>query len=224
LRSRVARILFVAGLAAAAGVAFATHASALALLLAAAAMLAGAAAWLDGGPQSAKEVTMIATLAAAAAAGRVLLAPIPDVQPLTDIAIITGVALGARAGIGVGATAAFVSNFFLGQGLWTPWQMLAWGGCGAAGAILAPLLRRRIPFAITCFVLGYAYGFVLDLWNWYGFYPHTWAAFLARQAAGFPFDTAHATGNLALALAAGPELRRLLERYGKRLRTEIIWA
>ncbi len=224
MRSRVARILFVAALAAAAGVAFATHASALALLLAAAALLAGAAAWLDGGPQSAKEVTIIATLAAAAAAGRVLLAPIPDVQPLTDIAIVTGVALGARAGIGVGATAAFVSNFFLGQGLWTPWQMLAWGGCGAAGAALAPLLRRRIPFAVTCFVLGYAYGFVLDLWNWYGFYPHTWASFLARQAAGFPFDTAHATGNLALALAAGPELRRMLERYGKRLRTEVVWA
>jgi energy-coupling factor transport system substrate-specific component len=224
LHSRVARILFVVGLAAAAGVAFATHASALALLLAAAALLAGAAAWLDGGPQSAKEVAIIATLAAAAAAGRVLLAPVPDVQPLTDIAVVTGVALGARAGIGVGATAAFVSNFFLGQGLWTPWQMLAWGGCGAAGAVLAPLLRRRIPFAITCFVLGYAYGFVLDLWNWYGFYPHTWASFLARQAAGFPFDTAHATGNLALALAAGPELRRLLERYGKRLRTEIVWA
>ncbi len=224
MHSRAARILFVAGLAAAAGVAFATHASALALLLAAAALLAGAAAWLDGGPQSAKEVAIIATLAAAAAAGRVLLAPVPDVQPLTDIACVTGVALGARAGIGVGATAAFVSNFFLGQGLWTPWQMLAWGGCGAAGAVLAPLLRRRIPFAITCFVLGYAYGFVLDLWNWYGFYPHTWASFLARQAAGFPFDTAHATGNLALALAAGPELRRLLERYGKRLRTEIVWA
>jgi energy-coupling factor transport system substrate-specific component len=224
LLSRIARILFVTGLAAASSVAFLTHASALALLLAAAALLAGAAAWLDGGPQSAKEVTMIATLAAAAAAGRVLLAPIPDVQPLTDIAIVTGVALGARAGIGVGATAAFVSNFFLGQGLWTPWQMLAWGGCGAAGAALAPLIRRRIPFAITCFLLGYAYGFVLDVWNWYGFYPHTWAAFLARQAAGFPFDTAHAVGNLALALAAGPELRRLLERYSKRLRTEVVWA
>lgn len=224
MRSRIARVLFVAGLAAAASVAFATHASALALLLAAAALLAGAGAWLDGGPQSAKEVTMIATLAAAAAAGRVLLAPVPDVQPLTDIAIVSGVALGARAGIGVGATAAFVSNFFLGQGLWTPWQMLAWGGCGAAGAALAPLLRRRIPFAVTCFVLGYAYGFVLDFWNWYGFYPHTWASFLARQAAGFPFDTAHALGNLALALAAGPELRRLLERYGKRLRTEVVWA
>ena len=224
MRSRAARIAFVVSLFAAAGVAFATHASALALLLAAAALIAGAATWLDGGPQSAKEVTVIATLAAAAAAGRVLMAPVPDVQPVTVIVVATGVALGARAGIGVGAAAAFVSNFFLGQGLWTPWQMLAWGGCGAVGALAAPLLRRRIPFAVTCCLLGFAFGFVLDIWNWYGFYPHTWPSFVARQATGLPFDVAHATGNLALALAAGPELRRLLERYGRRLKTEIVWV
>jgi energy-coupling factor transport system substrate-specific component len=218
------RKVFLIVLASSAGVAFATHSSALALFLAAAALLAGAAAWLDGGPDSAKEIAVIATLAAAAAAGRVLLAPVPDVQPVTDLAVITGVALGARAGIGVGATAAFVSNFFLGQGLWTPWQMLAWGGCGAAGALLAPLLRRRISLAVACCILGFAYGFVLDLWNWYAFAPHTWASFIARQAAGLPFDIAHASGNLALALAVGPEVRRMLERYGKRLRTEVVWA
>jgi energy-coupling factor transport system substrate-specific component len=211
-------------LVASAAVAFATHASALALLLAAIALLLGAATWLDGGPDAAKEIAVVATLAAAAAAGRVLLAPVPGVQPVTVIAVLAGVTLGVRAGVGVGATAAFVSNFFLGQGLWTPWEMLAWGGCGAVGALLAPLLRRRIPLAIVCFLLGYAYGFVLDLWNWYGFYPHTWASFLARQATGFPFNTAHALGNAALALAAGPELRRMLERYGKRLRTVIVWA
>jgi energy-coupling factor transport system substrate-specific component len=211
-------------LVASAAVAFATHASALALLLAAIALLLGAATWLDGGPDAAKEIAVVATLAAAAAAGRVLLAPVPGVQPVTVIAVLAGVTLGVRAGVGVGATAAFVSNFYLGQGLWTPWEMLAWGGCGAVGALLAPLLRRRIPLAIVCFLLGYVYGFVLDLWNWYGFYPHTWASFLARQATGFPFNTAHALGNAALALAAGPELRRMLERYGKRLRTVIVWA
>jgi hypothetical protein len=27
-----------------------------------------------------------------------------------------------------------------------------------------------------------------------------------------------------IVLVAGPELRRLLDRYGKRLRTEIVWA
>jgi energy-coupling factor transport system substrate-specific component len=205
---------FVLALAGSAAVAFVTHASALALLLAAAALLLGAATWLDGGPDSAKEIAVIATLAAAAAAGRVLLAPVPDVQPLTDIAVLSGVTLGLRAGVGVGATAAFVSNFFLGQGLWTPWQMLAWGGCGAAGALLAPVVRARIPLAVLCFALGYGYGF----------YPHTWPSFLARQATGFPFNTAHAIGNAALALVAGPELRRMLERYGKRLRTVVVWA
>jgi energy-coupling factor transport system substrate-specific component len=218
------RSLFVAAFVASAAVAFVTHASALALLLAAAALLLGTVALLDRGPDSSKDVAVIATLAAAAAAGRVLLAPVPDVQPVTDMVVISGITLGLRAGIGVGMTAAFVSNFFLGQGLYTPWQMLAWGACGAVGALLAPLLRGRISLAVACFVLGYAYGFVLDVWNWYAFFPHTWASFAARQVTGFPFNTAHAIGNAALALAAGPELRRMLGRFGKRLRTEVVWA
>ena len=212
-------------MAAASAVAFATHASALALLLAAVALLAGAATWLDGGPQSC-EGDRRHRDARRRRRGRPRAAGADSRRAAGDgdRRRRRGVALGARAGIGVGATAAFVSNFFLGQGLWTPWQMLAWGGCGAVGALLAPLLRRRIPFAVACCVLGFAFGFVLDLWNWYAFYPHTLAAFIARQAAGFPFDVAHASGNLVLALAAGPELRRMLERYGRRLKTEVVWA
>jgi len=33
---------------------------------------------------------------------------------------------------------ALVSNFYLGQGAYTPWQMLAWGGCGLLGGLAAP--------------------------------------------------------------------------------------
>jgi energy-coupling factor transport system substrate-specific component len=64
----------------------------------------------------------------------------------------------------------------------------------------------------------------MDLWEWYSFFPHTWAALTVQMARGFPFDLAHAIGNAALALAAGPELRRVLERYDRRLRTEVVWA
>jgi hypothetical protein len=35
---------------------------------------------------------------------------------------------------------------------------------------------------------------------------------------------AHAVGNVILVLAAGPELRRVLERYERRTRVEIAWA
>ena len=166
----------------------------------------------------------MATLAAAAAGGRVLFAAIPGVQPVTVIAVAAGAALGARAGFGVGALAALASNFFLGQGPWTPWQMLAWGGCGVVGALAAPLVRRRVPFALLCFVLGFAFSGLMDVWEWYSFYPHTWAALTVQLGRGFWFDAAHAIGNVVIALIAGPELRRLLERYGRRMRTEISWA
>ena len=196
----------------------------LSLLLAALALVIGGAAWLETGPASAKELAIIATLGAVAAAGRVLFAAVPGVQPVTVIAVAAGAALGMRAGIGVGAIAAFASNFFLGQGIWTPWQMLAWGACGAAGALLAPILTRRVPFALVCFVLGFAFSAVMDVWEWFSFFPHTWEAFALQMARGFPFQAAHAVGNLLIAFAIGPELRRVLERYGRRLHAEISWA
>ena len=196
----------------------------LSLLLVAGALLVAGTAWLEPGLGTSKTLALVATLAAAAAAGRVLFAAVPGVQPVTVIAVAAGAALGARAGFGVGALAALVSNFFLGQGPWTPWQMLAWGGCGVVGAVAAPLVRRRLPFAALCFVLGFAFSGLMDVWEWYSFYPHTWAALTVQLGRGFWFDAAHAIGNVVIALIAGPELRRLLERYGRRMRTEISWA
>jgi energy-coupling factor transport system substrate-specific component len=197
----------------------------LSLLLVAVALLALGIAWLEAGPDSAKEIALIATLGGAAAAGRVLFAAIPGVQPVTVIAVCAGAALGARAGIAVGGVAALVSNFFLGQGVWTPWQMLAWGACGAAGAAAAPVLRRRLALAMFCFALGLGFSSFMDVWNWLTFYDqHSWQTFVAVQARGFPFDLAHAIGNIVIALVAGPELRRLLDRYARRLKAEVVWA
>jgi energy-coupling factor transport system substrate-specific component len=194
------------------------------LLLLAAALIVAGAAWLESGPTAAREITLVATLAAAAAAGRVLLAAVPGVQPVTVIAVAAGAALGARAGFATGALAALVSNFFLGQGPWTPWQMLGWGACGVAGALLRRLIRHRVPFALVCFVLGFAFSALMDVWLWLSFWPHTWEALALVFGRGVWFQAAHALGNVVIALAVGPELRRLLERYGRRLRTEVVWA
>jgi energy-coupling factor transport system substrate-specific component len=197
----------------------------LSLLLVAFALLAAGGAWLERGPDSAKQLVLIATLGAAAAAGRVLFAAIPGVQPVTVITVVAGAALGARSGFAVGAVAAFVSNFFLGQGVWTPWQMLAWGACGVAGAAAAPLLRQRYALAAFCFVLGMGFSALMDVWSWLAFYDeHSWQTFAATHARGLPFDLSHAIGNVLIALAAGPELRRLLDRYARRLHTEVVWV
>lgn len=213
-----------AAFAAAAWTAIWPNATALPLLMLAIALLVAGAAWLESGPGAAREVTLVATLAAAAAAGRVLFAAVPGVQPVTVVTVAAGAALGARAGFATGALAALASNFFLGQGPWTPWQMLGWGGCGLVGAFAAPLLRRRAAFAAACFVLGIAFSGLMDLWFWLSFWPHTWEALVVVYGRGVWFEAAHAIGNVVIALAVGPELRRLLERYGRRLRTEVVWA
>jgi energy-coupling factor transport system substrate-specific component len=214
-------LLVAAGLLVAA---LATGDGALATLLGGAALVTAGVAWFESGPDSTRELAVVATLGSAAAAGRVLFSALPGVQPVTVVAVVAGVALGLRAGVATGAIAAFVSNLFLGQGIWTPQQMLGWAACGAVGALLAPLLKHRLPLAAVCFVLGLLFSASMDLWLWYGFFPHTWASLVAVLGRGVWFDLSHAIGNVVLALAIGPELRRMLDRYRSRLRTVIVWA
>ena len=216
--------LTAVAVAAAAWTALLPNDAALSLVLLALALVAASFAWLESGPGSAAELALVGTLAGVAAAGRVLFVAVPGVQPVTVIAVAAGASLGARAGMAVGATAALVSNLFLGQGPWTPWQMLGWAGCGLAGALARRSIRRRVPFAVFCGLLGLAFSTLMDVWLWLSFYPHTWAALIAVLGRGVPFDVAHALGNVVIALACGPELRRLLERYGRRLRPEVIWT
>ena len=204
--------------------ALAVQDGALATALGAAALVAAGVAWFEAGTDSTRELAVIATLAAAAAAGRVLFAAVPGVQPVTVIAIVAGASLGLRAGVATGALAAFVSNFFLGQGIWTPQQMLGWGACGAVGALLSPFLRNRWVLAAVAAVLGFAFSASMDVWLWYGFAPHTFASLAAVVGRGLWFDAAHAAGNVVIALVAGPELRRMLDRYASRLRTVVVWA
>lgn len=220
---RVAFAAALVALVAAAWAALDPDRGPLAFLLVAGAVVVAGFAWFESGPDAAKDVTLVATLGGLAAAGRVLFAPIPNVQPVTVIVAASGAALGPKRGFAVGALAALSSNFFLGQGPHTPWQMLAWGACGAAGGLVRPLVRRRLAFALFCFALGLAYGLPLDLYTWL-YLPHNEASLVAVLARGFPFNLAHAVGNFALALAAGPELRRVLDRYERRVRTEVVWA
>lgn len=224
MASRVAPLAAGAALAAAAWAALDPARGGLAVLLAGFAVLVAGGAALESGTESVKDLVLVATVAGVAAAARILFAPLPGVQPVTVIVVVAGASLGARRGFAVGAVAALASNFFLGQGVWTPWQMLAWGACGLAGAAAARFLRGRFALAVLTFLLGLAFSAFLDVWEWYAFFPHTGAALALQLSRGFPFDLAHAIGNVLIALAVGPELRRVLERYARRTRVEIAWA
>ena len=188
-------------------------------------VLVGGFWWYERDRPSARLVALVAALAALAIAGRLVLAPVPNVVGTTDVALITGYALGAGPGFAVGALAAPVSNIWLGQGPWTAWQMAGWGLVGLGGAWLAVVMRRRLGrlgLALACAIAGFAYGALLDLsvMVTYGG-EQSLDRYLALSARGLPFNIAHAAGNFAIALAAGPALVRMISRF--RTRLEFSW-
>jgi energy-coupling factor transport system substrate-specific component len=181
--------------------------------------------WYERTHPTTRVIALVATLAAMAALGRVAFAALPNVKPTTDIVLIAGYTLGGAPGFMVGAVAALASNLFFGQGPWTPWQMVGWGGVGLLGAGLARVAGRelgRIPLAAACGVAGFAFGAVMNVSTWVTFSgDHTAAKLVAFSSTSLPFDIAHATGNVAFCLAFGPALVRALKRY--RTRFEITW-
>jgi energy-coupling factor transport system substrate-specific component len=169
-------------------------------------------------------IALVATMAALAALGRIAFAPLPNVKPTTDIVLISGAALGGAPGFAVGALAALASNVFFGQGPWTPFQMLAWGGVGAAGGLLGRVAGERlgrVSLAAAGALAGFGFGVVMNLSSLLTYTDASSGNFFGITAAAFPFDVAHALGNVLFALAFGPALLRMLRRF--RARFEVTW-
>ncbi|HWM63704.1 MAG TPA: prenyltransferase/squalene oxidase repeat-containing protein [Solirubrobacterales bacterium] len=183
------------------------------------AVVVGGFAWYERTRPTSQVVALVAALAALAIAGRIAFAAFPNVKPTTDIVVFAGFALGPAPGFAVGALTALVSNLWFGQGPWTPWQMAGWGMCGILGAALG--LRGREPsrftLAAVCGFAGIAYGALLNfsLMATYGGELSV-ERFLVLESRAIPFDLAHATGNVVLALVAGPAMVRMLVRFRER--------
>lgn len=176
--------------------------------------------WYERSRPPSQIVALVAVLAALAVAGRIVLAPIPNVIATTDIVIVAGYVLGPAAGFAVGALGGLVSNFWLGQGVWTPWQMVAWGMCGVAGGMLWKLTRGRINrwwLAAFCGAAGITFGAWMNLQTMVSFGGEmSLDRYLALEVRAIPFDIAHMTGNIVFALIAGPALIAALIRFRER--------
>jgi energy-coupling factor transport system substrate-specific component len=166
---------------------------------------------------SSKEIALVAMLSTIAAVLRVPFAAIPSVQPCTCIIICSGYVFGPVAGFMVGSTTALLSNFFLGQGPWTPYQMLAWGLAGMTAAYFSRL-KLGLPWLVVFGVLwGYLYGWITNTWMWAAFiYPLTFKTFLVTQLNSIWFDTFHAIGNALFLGIFGGKAITILERFKKR--------
>ncbi len=171
----------------------------------------------------AREMVLIATLAAIAVAGRSAFFWLPQFKPLVAIVIIVGVTLGAEAGFLTGALSFFVSNFFFGQGPWTPWQMFCGGIIGfLAGILFKKGILKKKPVILALFgffATWLIYGGLINIGSVFMFSSEFKTELLiAAYISGLPFDLIHGVASLiflfVLARPMVEKIDRIKTKYG----------
>ena len=145
----------------------------------------------------ARELIVISVLCAIAVAGRAAFFMLPQFKPVVALVIIAGVCFGGETGFLVGAVTGFVSNFFFGQGPWTPWQMFAFGIIGFIAGILFKkgfLRKTKASLCIFGFLVTFIiYGGIMNpasviMWQ----SKINWDMIESAYVMGIPFDLIHA--------------------------------
>lgn len=163
-----------------------------------------------------RRLVLVACMTALCIVGRF----IPFFKPVTALTIITGMYIGGESGFLTGAMAALLSNFYFGQGPWTPFQMLALGLLGLCSSWLSRPLKKRRPLLLLWGVLsGIAYSMMMDVWTvlWYdgGFRPEL---YLSAVVTALPYTAVYSLSNLLflwwLARPFGEKLERVRIKYG----------
>lgn len=154
-----------------------------------------------------RSLTLFALLGAMMFAGKMAMAHLPNIEPVSLLVMLFAVCFGWR---GLYAVAVYVVLEVLiwGVSLWTLPYLYVWLVLFAA----ARLLRRMgspLEWALLSGAFGLVFGALCALPHWIA---GGWAAAVSWWIAGIPWDILHGVGNFVIALALFRPLRNGLAR------------
>ncbi len=143
---------------------------------------------------------------------RVVLSFIPNVMPVTIMAVMVGSKFGAQRGISFAILVTLASNAVLGHGWWSLFQMIGWGSVAVVASMISVhdssgnLSMNRLLFAslwsvpIFCIIVSLS---ILDS-------SMSMIEFGLYVANGLLYDVLHFLGNVFFAMWFGQWFERLL--------------
>lgn len=170
--------------------------------------------------QNTHKLVILAVMIAMSVAGRFIFAMVPGFKPVTAIVVLTAMYFGGEAGFLTGALSAFISNFYFGQGPWTPFQMFTWGMIGLFAGIFAKKLKsNNIILSLYGVLSGVVFSLIMDVWSvlWIenGFH---WKMYLTAIIGSSYFTIEYAVSNVIFLLflqkPIGEKLARIKLKYG----------
>lgn len=161
-----------------------------------------------------KKLILISAMVALSVIGRIAFSAIPGFKPVTSIVIITAMYFGGEAGFTVGALSAVISNFYFGQGPWTPFQMFSWGIIGLIAGLIADALKEsKITLSLYGILSGIMFSALMDIWSvlWADGY-FNFSRYLASVASALPFTVIYAVSNVIFLLLFSKPIGKILTR------------
>ena len=142
-------------------------------------------------------------------AGRILLSPIPNVQPVTVIVLLAGIRMGAKESIFLSSIIALFSNLILGHGIWTFYQAAAWSLIGCLGAFFSDKLNTLNKLIFISILSAFLFNWIvsISILHSVGF-----ELFLPYIVAGIPYDLLHAVGNVTFMIWLSSPLSEIMSR------------
>ncbi len=165
---------------------------------------------------------ILSVLIAFSATGRFMFAMIPGFKPVGAIVIIAGIYLGSESGFLVGAASMLISNFYFGQGPWTPFQMFSFGIIGYISGmpiISSKLKNSKIVVLFFSFFAGFLYSLLMDVWTTLSATKNfNIDIYMLKVATSFPFTLMYAFSNVVFILflqkPIGEQIERIKIKYG----------
>ena len=178
-------------------------------------ILLGLAFWMLASPdmKKASNILTFVTLVTSISLLRVVMTPLPNIQPVTVAALIIGAQLGARRGIAFAVLVTMLSNFIIGDGIWTLYQAIGWSVVAVIGSLSKIIidgelkLNKTFGYAIICaFLFDFIVSFsVLGTVSLSGF--------MLYLLNGIPYDLLHAVGNLTIAAWFGRWFSEVITKF-----------
>lgn len=159
-----------------------------------------------------------------AVSGRLLLDPIPNVQPVTFLAIMVGIYFGISYSIVFATIVTLSSNVMLEHGIWSNYQIIAWASIGILAALLRGQFIQNNKLNITNVAIFAAFsGFIFD-WIVSLSILHNvdTSFFLIYLLNGLPFDLLHAGGNVVFVAWLANPISELMDRHTSLTSPEVV--
>ena len=146
------------------------------------------------------DIILFASIIAGVSLLRVVMTPLPNIQPVTIAALLVGAQLGAKRGVAFAIIVTMISNFIIGNGIWTLYQAIGWSIIAIIGANTNLVISNQINFK-RLFVLSIFSAFLFDIIVSFSIIDGSVGLnnFMIYLANGIPYDLMHALGNLTFA-------------------------